>query len=343
MTMPRRIALACAAAAALAFAPRPGAAQQQPAAWPARPVSIVVAFAPGGAADIIARILAQRLSEQVGQPFVVENRVGGGGTVSAAYVAQSRPDGQTVLLLTSGHAVNETLNRNRGYDLLRDLRPVAGFAATPYWLVTTAGKASSLRDLLQRARREPLTFASGGPGGLAHLLGEMLKQETKLDLIHVPYRGNAPAINDLVAGRVTLVIELKSRFDGDRRLVTRAGEVLSGYSGPVAVMSFDPAHISHLRAIAPGLTRGLVAERHRRDEGKPFWTSAERALAYIPQALRSRLQFLAYSVKDLPSAVPLAVRNVLGLPLLTWTVRTDGDRQRAGRWADQIIFEGFRP
>jgi len=148
---------------------------------------------------------------------------------------------------------------------------------------------------------------------------------------------------DLVAGRVTLVIELKSRFDGDRRLVTRAGEVLSGYSGPVAVMSFDPAHISHLRAIAPGLTRGLVAERHRRDEGKPFWTSAERALAYIPQALRSRLQFLAYSVKDLPSAVPLAARNVFGLPLLTWTVRTEDDRQRAGRWADQMIFEGFRP
>jgi glycerophosphoryl diester phosphodiesterase len=148
---------------------------------------------------------------------------------------------------------------------------------------------------------------------------------------------------DLVAGRVTLVIELKSRFDGDRRLVTRAAEVLSAYSGPAAVMSFDSAPIVALRALAPALTRGLVAERNRRRKGEPFWSGAERAIAYIPQALRSGLQFLAYSVKDLPGAVPLATRNVLGLPLLTWTVRTDEDRERATRWADQMIFEGFRP
>src|SRR4051794_919104 len=148
---------------------------------------------------------------------------------------------------------------------------------------------------------------------------------------------------DLVAGRVTLVIELKSRFDGDRQLVTRTAEVLSAYSGPVAVMSFDSAPIVALRALAPALTRGLVAERNRHRKGEPFWSGAERAAAYIPQALRSGLQFLAYSVKDLPGAVPLAARNVLGLPLLTWTVRTDEDRERATRWADQMIFEGFRP
>ena len=95
---------------------------------------------------------------------MVENRVGGGGTVSAAYVAQARPDGQTVLLLTSGHAVNETLNRNRGYDLLRDLKPVAEFAAVPYWLVTGPKGPASLQDLLARAEREPITYACGGGG-----------------------------------------------------------------------------------------------------------------------------------------------------------------------------------
>jgi glycerophosphoryl diester phosphodiesterase len=148
---------------------------------------------------------------------------------------------------------------------------------------------------------------------------------------------------DLVGGRVALVIELKSRFDGDRQLVARAAQLLSAYSGPVAVMSFDPAQIAALCAIAPALTRGLVAERTRRRESETFWAGAERAFAYIPQVLRSRVQFLAYSVKDLPGAVPLVARNVLGLPLLTWTVRTEDDRQRAARWADQMIFEGFRP
>jgi glycerophosphoryl diester phosphodiesterase len=148
---------------------------------------------------------------------------------------------------------------------------------------------------------------------------------------------------DLVAGRVTLVIELKSRFDGDRRLVARTAEVLGRYSGPVAVMSFDPAQIAALRTAAPALPRGLVAERHRRHPQEQFWESTKRAAAYLPQALRTRLQFLAYGVKDLPGVIPLASRNILRLPLLTWTVRTDADRQRTARWADQMIFEGFRP
>jgi glycerophosphoryl diester phosphodiesterase len=187
------------------------------------------------------------------------------------------------------------------------------------------------------------------------VLGRLTEGSARLDattateLQRVVFRGTVDRmltlgqLCDLVAGRVTLVIELKSHFDADRRLVARAAQVLSVYSGPVAVMSFDPAQIAHLRAIAPGLTRGLVAERHRPGEGQPFWTRAERTAAYVPEALRSRLQFLAYSVKDLRGAVPLAARNMLGLPLLTWTVRTEDDRQRATRWADQMIFEGFRP
>jgi len=149
---------------------------------------------------------------------------------------------------------------------------------------------------------------------------------------------------ELVAGRVTLVIEVKSRFDGDRRLIRRAAEVLAGYRGPVAVMSFDPGPMAALRALAPGLTRGIVAERHyRQREWDHFSLRARRALTYFTHALATRPQFLAYSVKDLPSALPLAARRVLKLPLLTWTVRTPQDRERAARYADQIIFEGFRP
>jgi len=145
---------------------------------------------------------------------------------------------------------------------------------------------------------------------------------------------------DLVAGKVTLVIEIKSRFDGDHRVVARAAEVMAAYRGPAALMSFDPAQMATLRELAPGLTRGIVAESHypERKEG-----STARAFAYIKHALRSRPQFIAYSVKDLPTVMTSCTRKIFGMPLLTWTVRTDEDRARAARYADQMIFERFRP
>src|SRR3954469_4183069 len=149
---------------------------------------------------------------------------------------------------------------------------------------------------------------------------------------------------ELVAGRVTLVIEVKSRFDGDRRLIRRSAEVLASYRGPVALMSFDPGPMATLRALAPKLTRGIVAERrYNHHEWDHLSVRAKRALSYFSHALQTRPQFVAYSVKDLPSALPTAARRVLKLPLLTWTVRTPEDRERAACYADQIIFEGFRP
>jgi glycerophosphoryl diester phosphodiesterase len=149
---------------------------------------------------------------------------------------------------------------------------------------------------------------------------------------------------ELVAGRVTLLIEIKSHFDGDRRLVKRAADVLATYQGPVALMSFDPGPMAALRALAPALTRGIVAEsRYRHHESDHLSARTKRALAYFTHALATRPQFIAYSVKDLPATLPAATRKVLRLPLLTWTVRTPQDRERAARYADQIIFEGFRP
>jgi glycerophosphoryl diester phosphodiesterase len=173
---------------------------------------------------------------------------------------------------------------------------------------------------------------------------------TAADLKRVVYCGTADRmitlsdLCDLVAGRVPLMIELKSRFDGERRLVARAADVLAKYRGPAALMSFDPGQMVALRTIAPALPRGIVAERRYQD---PQWrklsAGARRATAYFQHALRARPQFVAYAVNDLPGAIPFVARNVLGLPLLTWTVRSDADRQRADRWADQMIFEGFRP
>jgi glycerophosphoryl diester phosphodiesterase len=149
---------------------------------------------------------------------------------------------------------------------------------------------------------------------------------------------------DLVGGRVTVVIELKSRFDDERRLVPRTAEVMRGYAGPAALMSFDPAQIATLRALAPGLTRGMVADwRYADHEWDGLSAGSKRMLAYFRHAWQTRPQFVAYSVKDLPSPASLAARTLFGLPLLTWTVRTAEDRSRAARYADQMIFEGFRP
>jgi glycerophosphoryl diester phosphodiesterase len=149
---------------------------------------------------------------------------------------------------------------------------------------------------------------------------------------------------DLVAGRVTLLLELKSHFDGDARLAKRTVEVLSAYSGPVAVMSFDPDLIEAVRHAAPGLRRGIVSERsYSHPEWKKLPLSRKRDMTWLLHAPRSRPQFIAYSVKDLPAAIPLLARIVFGLSLLTWTVRGEDDRRLATRWADQIIFEGLRP
>jgi glycerophosphoryl diester phosphodiesterase len=187
-------------------------------------------------------------------------------------------------------------------------------------------------------------------------LGRLTEGDARLDamtaaeLKQVPFRATTDRmitlgeLCDLVAGRAALVIELKSRFDGDLRLVTRAARVLSGYAGPAALMSFDPAPIAALRSLAPRLPRGIVAERrYANREWQMLPARTRRALAYFGHALQSRPQFIAYSIRDLPATVPWMARRLLHLPLLTWTVRTEVDRARAARYADQIIFEGFRP
>jgi glycerophosphoryl diester phosphodiesterase len=144
---------------------------------------------------------------------------------------------------------------------------------------------------------------------------------------------------DLVAGRVTLVIEMKSRFDGDLRLARRAAAVLAGYQGPAALMSFDPGPVAVVRRAGPALTRGLVAMR--REPNAP--AAKVSLMGFARQALAAAPQFLAYRVADLTDAAPLIARHVVRLPLLTWTVRTAAERARAARHADQMIFEGFRP
>ena len=148
----------------------------------------------------------------------------------------------------------------------------------------------------------------------------------------------------LVDGRVPLVVEVKSRFDGDRKLVRRMSEVLASYSGPVAGMSFDPDQVLALRENMPALPRGVIAQRSYDEADWPDATPAQRqGMRHLRHAFRTRPHFIAYAVDELPAPAPWIARNIFGLPLLTWTVRTPEQRARAARYADQMIFEGFLP
>ena len=211
----------------------------------------------------------------------------------------------------------------------------AGFAIEADLQITSDGEAVVHHD-----------FALGR----LTLGSRQLAAMTAAGLKEVPFKGTADRIMtlgelcDLVAGRTPLLIELKSRFDGDRRLVARAAAVLKSYAGPAALMSFDPAPIAALRHIAPGLARGIVAERHYVDpEWQDLTASQKRSLAFLLHGLRTRPHFLAYYVADLPSPGPWIARNIFRRPLLAWTVRSEVDRVRVQRFADQMIFEGFRP
>jgi glycerophosphoryl diester phosphodiesterase len=210
-----------------------------------------------------------------------------------------------------------------------------------------AGNYAIECDLQISADGEAMVHHDDALGRLTDGSGR-LDTMTSAELKHVAFKAtndrmlSVGELCDLVAGRVTLVIELKSGRAGDQRLAARAAAVLSGYAGPAALMSFDPAQIAAVRTFAPPLTRGLVAGGWPSDSAG-ISARGKRARAYGRDALRAHPQFIAYSVKDLPAALPLAARCLCGMPLLTWTVRTAEDRQRAEHWADQMIFEGFRP
>jgi glycerophosphoryl diester phosphodiesterase len=185
--------------------------------------------------------------------------------------------------------------------------------------------------------------------GRLTLGSRQLAAMTAAGLKEVPFKATSDRMMTLgelcafVGGRVPLLIELKSRFDADLRLAKRAAEVVKTYPGPAALMSFDPAPIAALREFAPEIPRGIVAERYyEHSEWHDLSASQKRSLAFLLHLPRSRPHFVAYHVKDLPSPGPWIARHILGLPLLTWTVRSEDDRQRARKRADQMIFEGFR-
>ncbi len=181
--------------------------------YPERPITIVVPYPAGGSADILARTVGQKLSVQIGQPVIVENRAGAGTAIGARFVAEARPDGYTLLLGTvSSQAINPAMSKT-GYDPLKDFVPVSALASIPFVLVANPGVGyASVGDLIAAAKQNPgsISYASAGPGTSNHLAGEMLASAAKIKLLHVPYKGSAPALADVLAGHVPLMFDLQT-------------------------------------------------------------------------------------------------------------------------------------
>ena len=179
-------------------------------AYPTRPVRWIVPFTPGGTTDILARIFGQRLSERLGQQFIVENKPGGGANIGTDAVVRSPADGYTLLLVGSVHAINATLYQKLPYNFIRDIAPVVGFARVPNVMeVHPSVPVGSVAEFIAYARSNPgtLNMASSGSGTTIHLGGELFKAMAGVNLLHVPYRGSAPALTDLLSGRVQVMFD----------------------------------------------------------------------------------------------------------------------------------------
>jgi tripartite-type tricarboxylate transporter receptor subunit TctC len=232
VTKPSNAITAMVAASAIAMtltAAAPAMAQD----WPQRTIRIIVGFGPGGGTDIVGRILAQAMQERLGQPVVVENRPGAGGTVGADAVARADKDGYTLGILTNGHIIAGVLNRSLRYDTLTAFEPIGQIASASLILVTRRDfPASSVKELVEAAKADPgkITFASVGFGGTQHFVGELFKQISGANILHVPYRTSPEAISAVLGRQVDLLFDTVSAV---------LGQVQSGDLKALAVTGKD--------------------------------------------------------------------------------------------------------
>ena len=185
----------------------PSWAQEPAQDYPNHQVNFIVPFAPGGGTDILGRLVGQKLSDRFGRPFVIENHPGAGTVIAAVQVANSAPDGYTIMMATSGTlAMNTTLYKKLPYEPGKDLIPVALICNVPFVLVVNPElPVHSVADLVKLAKERPLSYGSGGAGAFHHLMGELFKTEMGIPMTHVPYKGTLPALNDVIAGHIQLM------------------------------------------------------------------------------------------------------------------------------------------
>ena len=269
----RKFSIAIGAGLAAGVVPRIARAQES---WPARPLRIVVAFATGSGNDVIARLLAPRLSDSLGQPVTVENRTGAGGMIGTDAVAKAAPDGYTLGLGTSSQLVmNPALYRSMPFDIDRDLTTVGLISSTPLVLVSKKGGWPDMAALIAAAKANPgrITYGSGGNGSISHIVGETFKREAGVDLLHVPYKGNGPATVDLAAGVVDLVFDGFATVGQQHRAGTMRILATNGRRHPdyPDVPTFAEAGVPGYEAytwnclIAPKATPRVIVERINRE------------------------------------------------------------------------------
>jgi len=234
-------------------------------AWPERPVKLVVPYSAGGVVDVLGRMLAKSLEEDLGVPVVVENLTGAGGTIGAAAVARAQPDGHTLLVGATGPiSVAKVLFPNLPYDPERDFRPIAMLGISPFVVVTNQSTGwTSVQDLVEASRRKPgtVSYGSAGNGTPQHIIGEMFKQATGASITHIPYRGSIPAIQDLIGGQIGLM------FDNPVNLVShiRSGNLVALAQTGSSRLPILPDVPTVAQAGAPGFDAtpwyGLLAPR----------------------------------------------------------------------------------
>jgi len=297
--------------AALALIVSAGALAQ---AYPSKPVRVVVPFPPGGGTDIVARLVAPKMAEILGQPFIIENRAGAGGNIGTEVVARSPADGYTLLVASASTAINTTLVPNLSWDFSRDFAPVVLLVVNNHLLAAHPSvPANNVRELLALARAKPgqVTYASYGSGSSAHLTAELFKLMAGVDLLHVPYKGAAPAVNDLLGGQVNVMFadvaallpHLKSgklkalgigaakRFEGLPDVPTIAESGLPGFEaggflGLVAPAATPQAAIQALNAAAQkSLAQPEVRERLLALASPPVGGAPEVFASHIRQEI----------------------------------------------------------
>jgi len=292
----------------------PSLAQTSPArAWPTRPIRLVVAFPPGGAADLLARLIGQSLSETLGQPVVIENKAGSNGNIGGEAVARSAPDGYT-LLMSSGSlvAINPHIYASMPFDPARDIIPVASVARVPFYLVVRAeNPAQDFKAFIADLKGNPgkRNFGSPGIGSSPHLAAEMLKKMTATDAVHVPYRGAAPALNDLLGGQLDFLFDPGIAIEHVKAGKLRAIAIGSPQRAPqlpnvptleeLGLAGFDADAIFGI--YAPAGTPGDIVGRLNTEINRALATAAltERIMAIgnIPDAM-SPAEFGEKSRKD---------------------------------------------
>jgi tripartite-type tricarboxylate transporter receptor subunit TctC len=318
ISLPLSLTLLCCAA---------GAAQAA-SSFPARPIRMIVAFAPGGGTDIIGRIAAQGITTHLGQQVVVDNRPGAGGNIGTALVARAAPDGYTLVTAGTGtHAINPSLYTKIPYDALKDFTPVTLVAATPYLLVVNPSvQASTVKELVALARAKPdaLNMASSGNGGMPHLAGELFKLMTQVQMTHVPYKGTGAVFSDLIGGQVQVLF-------GD--IVATSPHVKSGKLRALGITSLKrSANLPEFPTIAetgvPGYDAvGWFGVFAPAGTPRPVVDALQQAIAkYVNQAdVRARL-------------------STLGADVVASTPEQFGTIQRADleRWAKVVKAAGIR-